>query len=304
MGDPIVGFVGLGAMGGPMVRQLAQAGYKVQAFDNEAAALARMEGGANVTRAKSASAVAARADILFTCLPNDGVVGEVYLGDEGIVSTARDGLITVDCSTVSPSITQRVHGALQHKGLRHLDAAMLGSVAQAESGTIGFMVGGEEDAYRRVGPLLAVMGKMVRYVGGSGAAHRMKLIHQTLVAGHAVAVGEALALCLMTCSDVETFYDIVCQGGGFAHSRYFENRVPRMRSGEFSPLFMLQFMLKDARLAAGLVDDAEEKLPVLSKVVETLAEAVESGWGREDFSAVVRVLERRAGRPLVGNAEE
>ena len=77
-----------------------------------------------------------------------------------------------------------------------------------------------------------------------------------------------------------------------------------MRSGEFSPLFMLQFMLKDARLAAGLVDDAEEKLPVLSKVVETLAEAVESGWGREDFSAVVRVLERRAGRPLVGNAEE
>ena len=126
----------------------------------------------------------------------------------------------------------------------------------------------------------------------------MKLIHQTLVAGHAVAVSEALALCLMTDTDIETFYDIVCQGGGFAHSRYFENRVPRMRAGEFSPLFMLQFMLKDAGLAAGLVEESEQMLPLLSKVVETLEEAVESGWGREDFSAVVRVLERRVGKSV------
>ncbi|MDX1402616.1 MAG: NAD-binding protein, partial [Kiloniellales bacterium] len=137
------------------------------------------------------------------------------------------------------------------------------------------------------------------YVGPSGTANRLKLIHQTLVAGHAVAVAEALALCLMTDTDIETFYEIVCEGGGFAHSRYFENRVPRMRSGEFSPLFMLQFMLKDARLASDLVEGVEEKMPVLSHVVKTLEEGMSGGWGREDFSAVMHVLEKRAGKSVV-----
>lgn len=298
MKNPIVGFVGVGAMGGPMTRQLAAAGYSLRVFDSDAAILDGLEGTPNVEHGGSLSDVVAGSDIVLSCLPNDQVVGAVYLGDDGIGAFGRQGMTSVDFSTVSPGISQEVHGAFQGLGMNHLDAAMLGSVTQAETGSIGFMVGGEAAAYERVLPLLEVMGKMVRHVGPSGAANRMKLIHQTLVAGHAVAVAEALALCLMTDTDIETFYDIVCQGGGFAHSRYFENRVPRMRAGDFSPLFMLQFMLKDARLAAKLVGDSENKLPVLTQVVRTLEEAMESGWGREDFSAVVHALEKRAGKSL------
>ena len=98
--------------------------------------------------------------------------------------------------------------------------------------------------------------------------------------------------------------EIVTQGTGFAYSRYFENRVPRMREGDFSPLFMLQFMLKDARLAAKLVEDSENKLPVLSQVVKTLEEAMECGWGRDDFSAVVQALEKRSGKSLDSDPSE
>lgn len=304
MEDPIIGFIGVGAMGEPMTRQLAASGYTVRVFDHDGKILERMDHVSNVECTESTSAVAAGVEILFTCLPNDDVVRAVYLGDSGIGTAGRGGLITVDCSTVSPGVTQEIHAAFGLKGIRHLDASMLGSVAQAETGTVGFIVGGDIEAYERIHPLLDVMGKMVRHVGPSSAANRMKLIHQTLVAGHSVAVAEALALCLMTDTDIETFYDIVCEGGGFAHSRYFETRVPRLRAGEFSPLFMLQFMLKDARLAADLVDDAESKLPVLSSVVKSLEEGMEAGWGKEDFSAVVHVLERRAGKSVVkGKAE-
>ncbi len=104
----------------------------------------------------------------------------------------------------------------------------------------------------------------MRHVGPSGAGNHMKLIHQTLVAGHAVAVAEAMGLCLETGADVETFHEIVTQGTGFAFSRYFENRVPRMRSGDFSPLFALKFMLKDARLARDMTEDAGGKFPALA----------------------------------------
>ena len=234
MENPRIGFVGVGAMGGPMARQLAAAGYSLKVFDSDAAILEGLEGPPNVERGGALADVAAGTDIVLTCLPNDQVVGAVYLGQDGIGACGRQGMTTVDFSTVSPGISQEVHGAFQGLGISHLDAAMLGSVTQAETGSIGFMVGGEAAAFERVLPLLEVMGKMVRHVGPSGSANRMKLIHQTLVAGHAVAVAEALALCLMTDTDIETFYDIVCEGGGFAHSRYFENRVPRMRAGDFS----------------------------------------------------------------------
>ena len=102
----------------------------------------------------------------------------------------------------------------------------------------------------------------------------------------------------MTVTDIETFYDIVTQGTGFAYSRYFENRVPRMRDGDFSPLFMLQFMLKDARLARDMVEDAGSRYPALSAVVATLEEADAKGWGSDDFSAAMKVLEIRTGKSI------
>jgi 2-hydroxy-3-oxopropionate reductase len=129
----------------------------------------------------------------------------------------------------------------------------------------------------------------------------MKLIHQTLVAGHAVAVAEAIGLCLETGADIETFYEIVTQGTGFAYSRYFENRVPRMRDGDFSALFALKLMLKDARLAQAMTPDAVRKFPALAAVIGTLEESAAAGHGDADFSAAIRAVEARIGRRVVRN---
>lgn len=204
--------------------------------------------------------------------------------------------MTIDCSTIGPAVTGDVAAAVAAKGASHLDAAMLGSTPQAESGEIGFVVGGERAAFDRAGSLLDILGRFRTYAGASGAGHRIKLIHQILVATYAAVVAEATALCLASDTDLDCFFDVVCNGGGFAHSRYFEKRVPRMRDGDFSPLFMLELMAKDVSLAQGLARDFEMATPVLDRVLELFDKAKGEGWGREDFSAVAHLYEAAIGR--------
>ena len=294
-----IGFIGLGSMGEPMLRRLTKE-YPgdVYAYDANPGRTEEVATQAGAMSCESIADIASKADILFSCLPNNDVVRAVYLGEHGVASAIRSGSITIDCSTVGPDATRDVCGALRDIGVDHLDASMLGSVKQATEGTISFVVGGDAEAFARAKPVLEACGQLIRHCGPSGAGNHMKLIHQTLVAGHAVAVAEAMGLCLETGADIETFYDIVTQGTGFAYSRYFENRVPRMRDGDFSPLFTLNFMHKDANLAQDMASEAERKYPALASVIRTLEEAIISGHGDEDFSAAMHAVEARIGKRI------
>ncbi|MDJ0956687.1 MAG: NAD(P)-dependent oxidoreductase [Arenicellales bacterium] len=293
-----IGFIGLGSMGLPMTRVLADAGYAMRVYDVSTEACDRAAAIGDVSVCDDVSGVAGAVDVLLTCVPNDAILRELYLGDKGVRDTARGDQISIDCSTVSPSLTREINQTLSEQRVSHLDASMLGSIPQAESGQIGFVVGGDQATFDKVLPLLNVLGKMVKYVGGSGSGNQVKLIHQTLVAGHAVAVAEALSLCMATETDLDAFYDVVCNGGGFAYSRYLEKRTPRMRAGDFSPLFMLDLMAKDAGLARDLAREVSMATPLLDRVLETFDLAQKAGYGREDFSAVARVYEKNVGRHL------
>lgn len=291
-----IGFIGLGAMGAPMLKRLARAAEAAFGFDSDQDRAARVCAEAGATACASIGEIAGRADILFTCLPNNDVVRTVYSGDGGIADAMRPGSITIDCSTVGPDATADVCSVMLDREVHHLDASMLGSVQQAEEGTISFVVGGDEAAFQRALPALEAVGGLIRHCGPSGSGNTMKLLHQTLVAGHAVAVAEALALADSAGVDLDAFYEVVTQGTGFAYSRYFEKRVPRIRSGDFSPLFMLKFMAKDARLARAILGDRADTaslLPMLSAVIDTLEEGEAGGLGAEDFSAAAAVVRRR-----------
>lgn len=294
-----VGYIGAGAMGAPMIARLAVA-YpgETLVFDVSASVAARVAENTGASACESIAEIAARSDVLLSCVPNNDSIRQVYLGEGGVASAVRPGSISIDCSTVGPDATQQVYAAMKEKGASHLDASMLGSIKQANEGTISFVVGGDSEAFERAQPVLAQCGKLIRHCGPSGAGNHMKLIHQTLVAGHAVAVAEAMGLCLETGADIETFFDLVTQGTGFAYSRYFENRVPRMRSGDFSALFMLKFLLKDIRLARDMISDPENKYPGLSAVVKAFEDSVDKGWGDEDFSAVMKLVEARSGKAI------
>ena len=293
-----IGFIGLGRMGGPMARNLAAAGYPVHVFDVDAAAIARLTAVSGIAAQRSPRDVAAHAAVLFTALPNDQIVSDTYLGERGILSGGQPGLITCDCSTVSPQVSREIRAADAARGIAHMDTPMLGSSPQAESGEIFFMVGGDQDKLAAIEPMLDVMGRLTMYVGASGTGNRIKLLHNALGAVNAVAVAESLSLCVALGVDPKTYYEVVKNGGGMAYSTYFDRRAMRIVEGNFTPTFTLDLMHKDVTLAAEMAGLSLAHLPILKETLATFAEAKARGFGAEDFSGVSHVVEQRLGRRI------
>ena len=297
MSDP-VGFVGLGTMGGPMATNLAKAGIRLVVHDTSAAAAAAVAALPGVALAASPGEVVRHVSVLFTCLPDDDAVRTAYLGPGGVVAGGRPGLVTCDCSTVSPDVTVDVHAALAPRRIHHMDTPMLGSQPQAVSGEIFFIVGGDAGTVDAIAPYLKIMGRLHMYVGGPGMANRVKLVHNGLAAAVSVAVAEALAVSVQSGVDPYTFYEVVRNGGGMAHGTYFDRRVKRILDGDFSPTFTAELMRKDVGLALDLARAVGVPAPVLEETKRTYDEAVAGGAGQEDFSAVTHVVEKRIGRGL------
>jgi len=293
-----VGFIGLGTMGGPMAQNLVKAGVSVVVHDANPNATKPFAGRPGVTVARSAADVAAGTNALFTCLPNDEIVRSAYLGANGVAAGGARGLVTCDCSTVSPEVTVDLNRALAGQGITHMDTPMLGSQPQAVSGEIFFIVGGDQATLATITPYLAIMGTRHMYVGPSGTGNRVKLVHNGLGAVTAVAVAEALAVVVQAGVDPYVFYEVVRNGGGMAYGTYFERRVKRMLDGDFTPTFMAELMHKDVKLALNLARSAGVPTPLLEETKRSYDEAVDSGWAKEDFSAVTHVVEKRIGRRL------
>jgi 3-hydroxyisobutyrate dehydrogenase-like beta-hydroxyacid dehydrogenase len=293
-----VGFIGLGTMGGPMAANLAKAGIPLVVHDANPATAAAAGRRPGVTVAGAPAEVASRVAVLFTCLPNDAIVRAVYLGTNGIAAGGRAGLISCDCSTVSPEATLEVAADLKPRGIVHMDTPMLGSQPQAVSGEIFFIVGGEREKVAAIEPYLDVMGRLHMYVGPSATGNRVKLLHNGLGAMVAVAVAETLATCVQAGVDPRVFDEVVRNGGGMAFGTYFDRRVRRMLDGDFSPTFAAELMLKDVGLARDLARAVKVPTPILDETHRTYGEAIASGWGKEDFSAVTHVIEQRIGRRI------
>jgi len=293
-----VGFIGLGTMGGPMAQNLVKAGVSLVVHDANPNATKPFAGLPGVSLARSAADVAARTTTLFTCLPNDEIVRGAYLGESGVAAGGSRGLVTCDCSTVSPEVTVELDRVLAEQGITHMDTPMLGSQPQAVSGEIFFIVGGDQAKLATIAPYLAIMGKLHMYVGPSGTGNRVKLVHNGLAAVTAVAVAEALAVAVQSGVDPYVFYEVVRNGGGMAYGTYFERRVKRMLDGEFTPTFMAELMQKDVKLALNLARNSKVPTPLLEETKRSYDEAVDSGWAKEDFSAVTHVVEKRIGRRL------
>ena len=281
-----------------MARNLAQAGYQVHAHDVAAEAMQRAAGVSGIVTHQSPRETAAASTVLFTALPNDAIVRDTYLGPAGIIAGGRAGLVTCDCSTVSPGVTLEVHRAAAARGIHHLDTPMLGSSPQAESGEVFFMVGGDPAHLPAIRPLLDVMGRLTMHVGPPGTGNRIKLLHNALGAVNSVAVAESLALCDAVGVDPGTYYEVVKNGGGMAFSTYFDRRVPRVVAGSYDPTFTLDLMAKDVSLAAEMAGELLASLPILRETLAAYREGQRRGSGGEDFSAVTHVLEDRLGRRL------
>ena len=284
-----------------MAANLAKAGVPLVVYDASPTAAAAAGKHAGVRVVASPGEVAAHVSVLFTCLPNDAIVRAVYLAPGGIAAGGRPGLITCDCSTVSPEATLEVAAGVKARGIVHMDTPMLGSQPQAVSGEIFFIVGGERSKLEAIKPYLDIMGRLHMYVGLSASGNRVKLAHNGLAAVISVAVAEALATVRAVGGRSERLLR-----GGPQRRRHGVRDVLRSPGEADARRRLLADVRRRAHaegrgLALDLARTAKVPTPMLEETKQTYGEAVAGGWGKDDFSAVTHVIEKRIGRRLSNN---
>ena len=291
-----VGFIGIGVMGRPMVLNLLKAGHQVTIFarhPDKPEVQEVLQAGAR--QAPSPRAVAIASDVVITMVPNSMQVEEVVAGEQGIFEGARKGLIIIDMSTIATTVSQKLAKAAAERGVHFLDAPVSGGSQGAVNGTLTIMVGGEREIFEQVRPVLEGMGKKenIFYVGPSGSGEVVKIVNNMLTGVFAAAIAEAFVLGVKAGADVETMAKIIGVSSGA--SWQLSNQFPlRAFNGSFQPGFMTDLLHKDLGLALDLA--AENQTPIamtaLTRQMYEMARA--SGYGREDYTSLLKVLEKMA----------
>jgi 3-hydroxyisobutyrate dehydrogenase len=293
--DNSVGFIGLGTMGMPMVRNLMKAGFTVMVYNRTAAKAERMAN-EGATRAASPKQVAAASPVVVTCVSDTADVESVVLGPNGIVEGIKSGSVVIDMSTISPEATRRIADRLRGEGCHMLDAPVSGGEQGAIDGTLSIMVGGDAAVLERCRPVLQAMGKTIVHVGPNGMGQTVKLMNQVLVAGNLNAAVEALMFAKRQGVDLVKAIDAI--KGGAAGSWQFTNLAPRMVKRDFRPGFKVGLMQKDLKLVMEAARATRTPLPGTSLVHQMFSSLDPTTDGESGTQALVKALERLAGTEL------
>ncbi|MGG6263548.1 2-hydroxy-3-oxopropionate reductase [Leptolyngbya sp. AN03gr2] len=278
-----IGFIGLGIMGKPMVQNLLKAGYSVTVFNRSITAIDELAT-QGATPAISPKQVAEQSDIVITCLPDSPDVESVVLGENGVLSGARSGMLFIDMSTIAPATSKKIYSELQKHEIQSLDAPVSGGDIGAQQGTLSIMVGGEKSAFDRALPVLQAMGKNIVHIGEAGAGQVTKACNQIVVAMTVQAVAEALTLAKKSGVDPAKVRDALL--GGFAQSRVLEVHGQRILDGTFQPGFKLDLHRKDMNIV--LQTGREVGVPLLGsgQVTALMDSLIAQGKGELDNAAI------------------
>jgi 3-hydroxyisobutyrate dehydrogenase-like beta-hydroxyacid dehydrogenase len=284
-----IGFIGLGTMGKPMAVNLLKKGFSVTVYNRTSDKASDLEK-LGATGANSPGEAAHGADIIITMLSDDKAVQEIILGETGLVSGLTAGQIVIDCSTVSPETSRRIHDVLLERAVDFLDAPVTGSKPGAENGTLVFMVGGSYPVMDKSRPVLEAMGTKLVYMGASGSGSYAKLAHNTVAAVNLVGFIEGLSIATKAGLDPERFVEVVLAGG--ASSKQAELKGSKIINRDFNSQFSLQLMLKDLLLAEGVSNSYQLPLPMLKAATSLFQIASSKGLGDSDMSALVQCYEQ------------
>lgn len=285
-----IGFIGLGIMGRPMAKNLIKNGYALTVYDkfapfDDLVALGAKGGASN-------KEVAAQSDVVITMLPNSPHVREAILGAEGVIEGIGAGKIVVDMSSIAPAASQEVGEALKAKGVAFLDAPVSGGEPKAIDGTLAIMVGGDQQTFDTVKPVLEKMGSSVTLVGDIGSGNVTKLANQIVVALNIAAVSEAFVLAAKAGVDPAKVFDAI--KGGLAGSTVMNAKVPMILEGNFKPGFRVELHIKDLQNALDTAHDLNVPVPLTAVVMETLQALKADCFEGDDHSAIVRYYEKLA----------
>jgi 3-hydroxyisobutyrate dehydrogenase len=288
-----IGFIGLGNMGGPMVANLIKAGHSVAAFDIVSDAVERAVA-AGATAAENAKAAAAGAEIVITMLPAGQHVRSVYIDDDKVIDTVDDGALLIDSSTIDVTTAREVIAAAADKGLEMIDAPVSGGVGGATAGTLTFMCGGADSAYKRAEPILAAMGKNIFHAGGPGSGQAAKVCNNLMLAIQMIAVSEGFLLAEKLDLDAQKLWDIASTATSqcWAMTNYcpVPGPVPTSPANRnYEAGFTVAMMLKDLKLSQEAAAATGANTPLGAHATQLYdAFADLNNNAALDFSAIIR----------------
>lgn len=290
-----IGFIGLGNMGGPMVANLVGDGHSVAAFDIVPAAVERAVAG-GATAAANAGEAASGAEVVITMLPAGEHVRSVYREDDKVIDLVGEGALLIDSSTIDVTTAREVIAAAEAKGLEMIDAPVSGGVGGATAGTLTFMCGGTDGAFKRAEPILQVMGKNIFHAGGAGAGQAAKVCNNLMLAIEMIAVSEGFALAEKLDLDAQRLWDIASTATSqcWAMSSYcpVPGPVPSSPANrDYEAGFTVAMMLKDLKLSQDAAASSGANTPLgahATQLYDVFA-GIEDNAGL-DFSAIYRQI--------------
>jgi 2-hydroxy-3-oxopropionate reductase len=279
-----IGFIGLGLMGQPMVRNLLQAGYEVTVFNRSRAAIALLAAEGAMT-ADSPQDLAIGVDVVISCVSDSPDVEEIVLGDRGIIHGVRSGMLYIDMSTIAAGVSRKIYDALKVPGVSALDAPVSGGDIGAQQGTLSIMVGGDREAFDRALPIFQVLGKNIVHIGDAGAGQVTKACNQIVVAMTIQGVAEALTLAQKSGVDPGKVRDALLQ------SKVLDVHGAKMLDRNFAPGFKLDLFRKDINLVQQTARELGLPLMGVNAIAPLMDALIAQGKGDLDFIAVLTLYE-------------
>jgi len=287
---PSIGFIGLGAMGEPMVRSLRRAGFAVTvAAHKRREALERLLAD-GVAEAPDFAAVAATSDIIITCVPDAPQVESVLFGERGVIAGVRAGSTVIDMSTISPIASKRFAETLRERSVAFVDAPVSGGPARATTGTLTIMVGGAVADVERVDPVLRAMGTPF-HLGEVGMGETVKLVNQIIIAGVMIANVEALTFAKVAGADLDAVRKVIATATG---SNYvLDQWLPKTWfAGTFEGGFAMDLLRKDVAAALDAARAMGFPMPASGLAYQLYTARSAEGDGALDYSAIAKSYER------------
>jgi 3-hydroxyisobutyrate dehydrogenase len=278
------GFVGLGAMGTHMARNLHGAGLLTGVWNRTAAKATALAQELKCHAFESLAELAANCEAVVICVSADEDLKAVIAGlDSGL----SPRMIVMDCSTVGSGTARDIHAQLGALGVGFLDCPVSGGVEGARAASLAIMVGGDDEVFTRALPILEKLGKTVTHLGPSGAGQAAKATNQIMCAGIIQAVGEAMAFAHAEGLPLDRLIEALSKGAG--SSWYFVNRAPFMAKNNFPAGFRVRLHAKDLRICREMAAQRGAQLPVVESTLRQYAMLITQGFGDEDISAIYRL---------------
>ena len=278
------GFVGLGAMGYPMARNLHKAGLLAGVWNRSAERGGEFERETGVAASKDLASLAAGCECIVTCVSADEDVLAVV---DALAASLPGGALVIDCSTVSADTARTAAAVLRERSIGFLDCPVSGGTEGAIHGTLAIMCGGEDGDFERAQPVLNAMGKRVALMGPVGSGQATKAVNQIAVAGVNQAVSEALAFARAHGLDLDKVIDVV--GGGAAASWFLTHRGPNMERMNFPLGFKVTLHQKDLDICKRMAEAFDVQLPIVEMTLLHYRRLIEQGHGGEDISSLYRL---------------